>query len=132
MPSLSRSAGVRQASSGEAVYGRYLSERLHGARVEFARLTRFRLEKMIRPHRGASAPATGMAERTHAVFEGVVMVIDPKALMASSHPVPGRDHGRTTAPPSVSGQDGFDEHSPHRDARYASGKLPALTHGKRR
>jgi CRISPR associated protein len=69
----------------EAVYGRYLSERLHGARVEFARLTRFRLEKMTRPHRGASAPATGMAQRMvpDAVLEGIVTVTDPKALMAS-------------------------------------------------
>jgi hypothetical protein len=40
----------------EGVYTRYLVERLKGSTVERAKLTRFRLEQMSRPHRGASRP----------------------------------------------------------------------------
>jgi CRISPR system Cascade subunit CasE len=67
----------------EGVYTRYLAERLLGATVERARLTRFQLSKMTRPHRGASAPASGLAQRVvpDAVLEGILTVTDPAAFM---------------------------------------------------
>jgi hypothetical protein len=63
----------------EGVYARYLIERLKGASVESAKLTRFRLEQMSRPHRGASAPPSGVAQRVvpDAVLEGALTVSDP-------------------------------------------------------
>ena len=63
----------------EGVYTRYLAERLPGATVEQAKLTRFQLLKMTRPHRGASAPASGLAQRVipDAVLEGILAVTDP-------------------------------------------------------
>src|ERR1700730_2368617 len=63
----------------EGVSGRCLIERLKGASVERAKLTRLRLEQMSRPHRGASAPASGVAQRVvpDAVLEGVLTVSDP-------------------------------------------------------
>jgi CRISPR-associated protein Cse3 family len=66
----------------EGVYKRYLLERLKGANVEHAKLTRFRLEQMSRPHRGASAPPSGVAQRVvpDAVLEGVLTVVDPSVL----------------------------------------------------
>lgn len=66
----------------EGVYTRYLVERLKGASVERAKLTRFRLEQMSRPHRGASAPPSGVAQRVipDAVLQGVLIVKDPTAL----------------------------------------------------
>jgi len=66
----------------EGVYTRYLAERLSGATVEQAKLTRFRLLKMTRPHRGASAPVSGLAQRVipDAVLEGILTVMDPAAL----------------------------------------------------
>jgi CRISPR system Cascade subunit CasE len=64
------------------VYTRYLVERLKGATVERAKLTRFRLEQMSRPHRGASAPPSGLAQRVvpDAVLQGVLTVADPAAF----------------------------------------------------
>jgi hypothetical protein len=66
----------------EGVYTRYLVERLKGATVERANLTRFRLEQMLRPHRGASAPPSGLAQRVvpDAVLQGVLTVADPAAF----------------------------------------------------
>jgi hypothetical protein len=66
----------------EGVYARYFVERLKGAMVERAKLTRFRLEKMSRPHRGASAPPTGISQRVvpDAVLEGILTVTDPELL----------------------------------------------------
>jgi CRISPR system Cascade subunit CasE len=66
----------------EGVYKRYLFERLKGANVEHAKLTRFRLEQMSRPHRGASAPPSGVAQRVvpDALLEGVLTVADPLTL----------------------------------------------------
>jgi hypothetical protein len=66
----------------EGVYTRYLTERLKGASVNNARLTRFRLEQMSRPHRGASAPSSGIAQRVvpDGVLEGVLTVEDPTLL----------------------------------------------------
>jgi CRISPR associated protein len=63
----------------EGVYTRYLIERLKGASVERAKLTRFRLEQMSRPHRGALAPPSGVAQRVvpDAVLEGALTVSDP-------------------------------------------------------
>jgi hypothetical protein len=63
----------------EGVYTRYLAERLLGASVEKAKLARFQLLKMTRPHRGVSAPESGLAQRVipDAVLEGVVAVTDP-------------------------------------------------------
>jgi hypothetical protein len=63
----------------EGIYTRYLVERLRGASVRRAKLTRFRLEKISRPHRGASAPPSGIAQRVvpDAVLEGVLTVSDP-------------------------------------------------------
>ncbi len=67
----------------EGVYTRYLGERLLGAKVERAKLTRFQLVKMTRPHRGASAPASNVAQRVvpDAVLEGILTVTDPAAFM---------------------------------------------------
>ena len=61
------------------MYTRHLIERLKGASVERAKLTRFRLEQMSRPHRGASAPPSGVAQRVvpDAVLEGALTVLDP-------------------------------------------------------
>jgi hypothetical protein len=63
----------------QGIYTRYLVERLGGAAVEHATLTRFRLEQMSRPHRGPSAPASGAAQRVvpDAVLEGIITVTDP-------------------------------------------------------
>ena len=63
----------------QSVYSRYLTERLKGANVECATLARFRLEQMSRPHRGASAPASGVAQRVvpDAVLNGILTVSDP-------------------------------------------------------
>jgi hypothetical protein len=62
----------------EGVYKRYLVERLKGASVERVKLTRFRLETMSRPHRGASAPSAGAAQRVvpDVVLEGILKVSD--------------------------------------------------------
>jgi CRISPR system Cascade subunit CasE len=67
----------------EGVYTRYLAERLAGATVERAKLTQFQLVKMTRPHRGASAPASNVAQRVvpNAVLEGILTVTDPVAFM---------------------------------------------------
>jgi CRISPR system Cascade subunit CasE len=67
----------------EGVYTRYLIERLKGSTVERAKLTRFRLEQMSRPHRGASRPPSGVAQRVvpDAVLEGVLKVSDPELFM---------------------------------------------------
>jgi CRISPR associated protein len=67
----------------EGVYTRYLVERLKGSTVERAKLTRFRLEQMSRPHRGASRPPSGVAQRVvpDAVLEGVLKVSDPELFM---------------------------------------------------
>jgi len=66
----------------EGVYTRYLAERLSGATVQWAKLTRFQLVKMTRPHRGPSAPASNFAQRVvpDAVLEGILMVTDPAAF----------------------------------------------------
>jgi hypothetical protein len=63
----------------EGVYTRYLAERLSGATIELTKLTRFQLLTMTRPHRGASAPASGLAQRVipDAVLEGILAVEDP-------------------------------------------------------
>jgi hypothetical protein len=63
----------------EGVYTRYLEERLSGATIELTKLTRFQLLTMTRPHRGASAPASGLAQRVipDAVLEGILAVKDP-------------------------------------------------------
>jgi CRISPR associated protein len=67
----------------ENIYIRYLVERLKGSTVERARLTRFRLEKMTRPHRGRSAPSSGVAQRVvpDAVLEGTLNVSDPAIFL---------------------------------------------------
>jgi hypothetical protein len=67
----------------EGVYTRYLAERLKGANIERAKLTRFRLEQVTRPRRGASAPPSGFAQRVvpDAVLEGVLKVSDPELLL---------------------------------------------------
>jgi hypothetical protein len=67
----------------ENVYTRYLIDRFSGAIVDGAKLTRFRLEKMIRPHRGAAAPASRVAQRVvpDAVLEGVLTVADPDVFI---------------------------------------------------
>jgi CRISPR system Cascade subunit CasE len=64
----------------EGVYARYLVERLRGASVERIKLTRFRLETMSRPHRGANAPSSRVAERVvpHATLEGILKLSDPE------------------------------------------------------
>jgi CRISPR-associated protein Cse3 family len=66
----------------EEVYTRYLIERLKGASVDSAKLTKFRLEQMSRPHRGASAPSSGTAQRVvpDCVLEGTLAVLDPALL----------------------------------------------------
>ena len=50
--------------------------------MDSGRLTRFRLEQMSRPHRGASAPSSGIAQRVvpDAVLEGMLTVVDPHLL----------------------------------------------------
>jgi hypothetical protein len=62
----------------EGVYARYLGERLKGASIERVKLTRFRLETMSRPHRGATAPTSHIAQRVvpDAVLEGILKVSD--------------------------------------------------------
>jgi hypothetical protein len=67
----------------ESVYTRYLVERLNGSTVERAKLTRFRLEQMSRPHRGASRPPSGVAQRVvpDAVLEGFLKVSDPELFL---------------------------------------------------
>jgi CRISPR associated protein len=67
----------------ESVYVRYLAERLKGATIERAKLTRFRLEQVTRPHRGASAPPSGFAQRVvpDAVLEGILKVSEPEVLL---------------------------------------------------
>jgi hypothetical protein len=64
----------------QGVYTRYLGERLKGATIDAAKLVRFRLEKMSRPHRGASAPPSGVAQRVvpDAVLTGILTVSDPE------------------------------------------------------
>jgi CRISPR system Cascade subunit CasE len=66
----------------EAVYTRYFAERIPGGTVAQAKLTRFQLIKMTRPHRGGSAPASGVAQRVvpDAVLEGILTVTDPAAF----------------------------------------------------
>ena len=66
----------------ERVYTRYLAERLAGATIEQTRLSRFQLLKMTRPHRGVSAPESGLAQRVipDAVLEGFLTVSDPAAF----------------------------------------------------
>jgi CRISPR associated protein len=66
----------------EAVYSRYFAERTPGGTVVQAKLTRFQLIKMTRPHRGGSAPASGVAQRVvpDAVLEGILTVTDPAAF----------------------------------------------------
>jgi hypothetical protein len=66
----------------EGVYTRYLTERLKGASVDSTKLTRFRLEQMSRPHRGAAAPSSGIAQRVvpDGVLEGMLTVSDPTLL----------------------------------------------------
>jgi CRISPR system Cascade subunit CasE len=66
----------------EGVYTRYLAERLSGATVEQAKLTRFQLLKMTRPHRGRAAPESGLGQRVtpDAVLEGVLTVTEPAAF----------------------------------------------------
>ena len=67
----------------EGVYARYLAERLKGASIERTKLTRFRLLEVTRPHRGASAPPSGVAQRIvpDAVLEGILKVSDPELLL---------------------------------------------------
>jgi CRISPR associated protein len=67
----------------EGVYVRYLVERLKGATVERAKLRRFKLEQVTRPHRGPSAPPSGFAQRVvpDAVLEGILKVSDPELLL---------------------------------------------------
>jgi hypothetical protein len=67
----------------EGVYARYLADRLKGATIERAKLTRFRLEQMTRPHRGPSAPLSGFAQRVvpDAVLEGILKVSEPELLL---------------------------------------------------
>jgi hypothetical protein len=67
----------------ESVYVRYLAERLKGATIERAKLTRFKLDQVTRPHRGASAPPSGFAQRVvpDAVLEGILKVSDPELLL---------------------------------------------------
>lgn len=66
----------------EGVYTRYLADRLSGAAVQLAKLTRFQLVKMTRPHRGAKAPVSNVAQRVvpDAVLEGILSVTDPAAF----------------------------------------------------
>lgn len=61
------------------VYGDYLTKRLRGATIKAAEMTRFRLEKIVRPHRGENAPESGLGSRTvpDAVLEGVLTIDDP-------------------------------------------------------
>ena len=63
----------------EGVYSRYLIERLKGADAEGTKLTRFRLDQMSRPHRGTSAPPSGVAQRVvpDAIIEGILTISDP-------------------------------------------------------
>ena len=67
----------------ERVYTRYLIDRISGAIVDRAKLTRFRLETITRPHRGAAAPSSGVAQRVvpDAVLEGVLTVSDPNLFV---------------------------------------------------
>jgi CRISPR system Cascade subunit CasE len=67
----------------EGVYTRYLIERLKGATVDSVKLTKFRLEQMSRPHRGSSAPPSGISQRVvpDAALEGMLTVSDPQALL---------------------------------------------------
>jgi len=69
----------------EMIYTRYLTERLPGAHIEHTRMTRFRLVRMTRRHRGVGAPETGFAQRVvpDAVLEGLLTVVDPQALMTA-------------------------------------------------
>jgi hypothetical protein len=63
----------------EAVYVEYLRDRLDGATVRAARMTRFRLERAVRPHRGRNAPDSGFAQRVmpDAVISGELTITDP-------------------------------------------------------
>jgi hypothetical protein len=75
-------AAVRRGETNierQGIYTRYLTARLHGADVEHVTMTRFKLEPMARPHRGATAPASGVAQRVvpDVVLEGIVTVTDP-------------------------------------------------------
>src|SRR5262249_25091719 len=67
----------------QGIYTRYLAERLRGANIDRATLTRFRLQKMTRPDRGASAPSSGVAQRVipDAVLDGVLTVTDPSMFV---------------------------------------------------
>jgi hypothetical protein len=69
----------------EGVYTRYLTERLKGATVDSVKLTKFRLEQMSRPHRGSSAPPSGISQRVgpDAVLEGILTVSDPQLLLCT-------------------------------------------------
>jgi hypothetical protein len=66
----------------EGVYARYLAERLSGATIKQAKLTRFQLVKMTRPRRAGSADASGFGQRVipDAVLEGILVVTDPPAF----------------------------------------------------
>lgn len=66
----------------EGVYTRYFAERLAGAAIERTKLVRFQLVNMTRPHRGASAPTSKVAQRVvpDAVLEGILTVTDPAAF----------------------------------------------------
>jgi hypothetical protein len=72
-------------SNRELVYADYLTGRLRGATVNIVRMERFRLEKIMRPHRGDKAPPSGYASRIvpDAVLEGVLTVDDPAAFAAT-------------------------------------------------
>ena len=69
----------------EIIYTRYLAERLPGAHINRTRMTRFRLERMSRRHRGVGASESGFAQRVvpDAVLEGLLTVVDPQALTAA-------------------------------------------------
>jgi len=66
----------------EGVYTRYLAERLSGASIKQAKLTRFQLVKMTRPRRGGSADTSDFGQRVipDAVLEGVIAVTNPVAF----------------------------------------------------
>lgn len=63
----------------EGIYTQYLAKRLLGTKIEQAKLVRFQLMKMTRPHHGASASASNFAQRVvpDAVLQGVLTVTEP-------------------------------------------------------
>ena len=120
----------------EAVYLRYLAERLQGAEIEASQLTGFRLVEAVRPNRGILSGldiASHVARKTMPVADviGSLTVTDAVALMATMHTGIGRGraygHGYVRLEPERMG--GGEFVSCKRNQQVAMGSLSPARRG---